>query len=92
MTDLARCPTCGTPAVEARMAIAAGHCPICGKGPYRVVLSHVTRRHGIGRRQARQRFGLAHDEKACDPAHTELCRDRAAARGFGYVIGSGRNH
>lgn len=84
MTDqLAPCPTCGAPAIEARLAIREGMCPLCPRGPFRVPLSHIARVHNIGRREARRLFGIASTEPACDPAHSARARAVALAWGFG---------
>jgi hypothetical protein len=82
-TDVRICETCGSTAVPAREMILAGRCPICRAGPFRVPLSHVTRRHGLGRDAARRLFGLAREERACDPEHSERHRQLALSQGLG---------
>ena len=89
---LATCPTCGAPFLEARVAIKDGLCPICGRGPYRVPLSHIARVHKIDRREARRLFGIAGTESACDPAHSARARAAAISRGLGTRTNGRRGH
>lgn len=62
--------------MTARDLVLAGLCPVCGAGPYRVPLQHVSRKHGLDHRRARDAFGLTRSEPACAPEHSAACRAR----------------
>lgn len=55
-----------------REQILAGQCPICGKAPFKVPLSHIAKAHHIPARQARALFDLTYSESATDPTYHEL--------------------
>ena len=58
-----------------REAIAAGTCPWCGAGPFRVLALHVHHRHGIDRRELRRLAGYPREVSICDPAVTANARE-----------------
>lgn len=69
-----------TDPAKAREFIAAGKCPYCGRGPFRVVAGHARRAHGIDKRRLRDDAGLLWSASICDPEHAELMRQMAVER------------
>ena len=57
---------------EAEALLREQVCPICRKGPWRVVAGHVWRKHGVDGRQLREMAGLPWSAKISDPEHQEL--------------------
>lgn len=63
-----------------REAIAAGKCPWCGRGPYRVLATHTSRSHGVGAAELRELAGLKKRASICDPDHSQNCRELLTER------------
>jgi hypothetical protein len=53
-----------------------GLCPFCLCGPFTVVAMHVSKKHGIDRREFRDYCGFLYSESICDPTHSAVCRER----------------
>jgi hypothetical protein len=61
-----------------------GMCPVCGEGPYKMVLQHIRMRHGLNADEFRKRFGLNRTAHFVAPdTHTKLS---ACAVERGYVL------
>lgn len=57
---------------QARALLAEHQCPLCGRGPWRVVAGHVWRAHGVDGRALREMAGLPWSAKIADPEHRDL--------------------
>ncbi|MFF0597871.1 hypothetical protein [Streptomyces antibioticus] len=58
-------------------AIKAQLCPICGRGPYKVVAVHTNKIHGIDKWELREMAGLTTQDTICAPEHSSRARDNA---------------
>lgn len=60
-----------------RAAIEAQICPLCGAGPYKVVATHVSQKHGVDRRELRDMAGLRLIDSICSAESSRKARDNA---------------
>lgn len=65
-----------------REAIAAGKCPWCGRGPWRVLASHTHHRHGVNRHELRHLAGYSREVSICDPDVSENVKERRREDGI----------
>lgn len=59
--------------------LRSGACPICGAGPFRLPLGHVSNAHGIPGRAARLEFGCTLTETLCAAEHHQRVVERNLA-------------
>jgi len=52
-----------------------GRCPICKKGGFRSIASHIVQAHGIYAVDLREKMGLARSTSICDPDYARECAD-----------------
>ncbi len=62
-----------------RAAVTDGMCPLCQRGPFRVVAIHMSLAHEIDRFQLRDKIGVMLNSSICDPAYAEECSQREKA-------------
>lgn len=58
----------GCTEAEARAMLERQSCPVCGTGPWKSPLNHVSRKHGIDRFTMRDICGLTTTDRVVDPA------------------------
>lgn len=58
-----------------RHCIDAGRCPYCDMGPFRVLATHVNRKHGVDRKALRALAGLSRADSICDPSVSQHFKD-----------------
>lgn len=63
-----------------RECVLAGICPICGKGPYKVIAMHTTKKHAVDKRELRERAGFFYSDSICAPEHHDRMASLARAR------------
>lgn len=69
-----------TPA-EVRAAIEAQLCPFCRKGPYKVIASHISRKHDVSPLELRDLGGFNATESICSPEASQSYRENSVRRG-----------
>lgn len=62
-----------------RDAVAAGKCPWCGRGPWKVLAAHTHQAHGIDKLELRHLAGVAKKDSICDPSYSQEVAERQRA-------------
>lgn len=73
---------------RAREVLIQGTCPVCGHGPWKSPLNHVSRKHGIDRRTMRDVCDLTMREKVTDPELSQRLAEVSAERDMSKVRSS----